>query len=314
MHSLVIAQSFSDKDKYIRDIFILGTTPYAFLSVFGFGGLLQFDYTQMTIKKYHSSLPSGLMAPMDLDMSLSKCVLAHQDNLSLANYATGELLETARKDYFIAAVAGIYQSDFILVAEDTMLKIYNAGVTLDSEVLKYNLPDCVSSVFYDTVSSHILVSGFKFASKLVLGSPTNLECHNNCQAPCTRGFSPASCSACLAPSTGTALESATVCKRPQTNPDAILDLASITWSSPKELTPPSTEGGFFDTLMTKYKLYVLIGGGLVAFFCLCCIFKSCCCSKDPETQAQSNQANKRGMNRVHDQSSVSGFIEPAKIQ
>ena len=40
MHSLVIAQSFSDKDKYIRDIFILATTPYAFISVFGFTGLL----------------------------------------------------------------------------------------------------------------------------------------------------------------------------------------------------------------------------------------------------------------------------------
>ena len=90
------------------------------------------------------------------------------------------MLQTAKKDYFIAAVAGIYQSDFILVAEDTMLKIYNAGISLDSELLKYNLPECISSVFYDTVSSHVLVSGYKFASKLVLSSPTNLECHSNC--------------------------------------------------------------------------------------------------------------------------------------
>jgi len=40
MSSLAIAQSFSDKDKYIKDIFVLSTTPYAFISVFGFGGLL----------------------------------------------------------------------------------------------------------------------------------------------------------------------------------------------------------------------------------------------------------------------------------
>lgn len=222
---------------------------------------------------------------MDQDMSLTKCVLAHKENLSVVNYSSGELISTAKKFYFIGAVAGIYQSDFVIVAEDTLLKIYNAGVSLEAEILKYNLPECISSVFYDLVSSEILVSGFKFASKLLLTSPLNTECHNNCQAPCTRGFSPGSCSSCLLPSTTTQVETANICKRPQTNPDAILDLASITWSSPKELTLEKSEGGFFDTLMTKYKLYVLIGGGIVAFICLCCIFKSCCCSKDSESQA-----------------------------
>lgn len=77
MHSLALAQSFQEKDKSIRDIMILSTTPYAFISVYGLPGLLRVDYTSMTVKSNHGGLPSGILAPMDKDMTLTKCVLAH---------------------------------------------------------------------------------------------------------------------------------------------------------------------------------------------------------------------------------------------
>jgi hypothetical protein len=62
--------NFGGNDKFIRDIAIVPKSPFALITAIGFDGLVQLDFTQMSIKNSHSGVTSGMISPLELDPSM----------------------------------------------------------------------------------------------------------------------------------------------------------------------------------------------------------------------------------------------------
>jgi hypothetical protein len=202
-----LKSSFGDQDKFIRDISVIKKSPYALLTAIGYKGLVQVDYTQMTIKNTHGNVMSGMIAPLEADMSQTRVALGSNNKIVVVNYSTGAEITSATKYYFISAIECIVQSDLILVAEDTFVRIYDASTSMANSVYSYEFAEGISSIAYNYLASEILVSGYKFASKISVTSPALSECHPNCNGGCTVAFSPSTCSTCQAPATETTMSS-----------------------------------------------------------------------------------------------------------
>jgi hypothetical protein len=202
--------------------------------------------------------------------------------------------------YFISAIATIIQSDLIIIAQDTFLKVYDANTVMDAALYVYEFEGGISSIEYSYLTNEIFASGYKFAAKLSITAPALAECHPNCSGGCSIAFSPNACTSCMAPSAATMVSTESVCLTTASPPDAITDFATASWSTPNQ-TPKDGKMGFFEEIMSKYKKEVYIGGGILAFCLLYCICRSCCSSEgEDEPEPEKKKPKRKYTNRVHD--------------
>lgn len=248
-------------------------------------------------------------------MSLQKVVLASENKVLIQNYNTGVSSGSMTLYYYISAIKTIHQSDIILVAQDTIISVYDASSSssLTSVLYSYELPSGINSIDYNYVKAEILVSGYKFAAKLaVTGS---IKCHPNCiSGTCTGPLSPSTCGGCQSPSTATTISSISVCLKTANPPDAITNFEEITWSNPTG-TIKDQEESLFDEIMRKYKNVVYIVVGLAAFCCLSCLCKSFCCgSSEEEDEPEQQLSEKRKyQQRLNEMSMQSNKIHPSEM-
>ena len=182
--SLDLSPSFTSQDKFLRDIFVVKMTPLVLISVYGHPGIAVVDFTLMTLKTYLKDVPSGMLALLEKELNLTKGIVATGNKLVSFNYSTGTLITTATKYYFISAIATILESDYIITAEDSFVRIYDGSGTMATSLYSYEMPSGIKSLNYNFFKSEILVGGFKFASTLKISSPSLAECHQNCNGGC----------------------------------------------------------------------------------------------------------------------------------
>lgn len=283
-------------DRFARGLLAIQGSAIGLASVHQVDKIFSFDMTLMTKIAVHE-LAGGKLKELTLDRSAHFVAKGGDETLSVFKYSDGVEAVSLNVFYFISDIETIFQSNFIITAEDNILKFYTFdGTSVLVETLTHNLVQTIYAVEYDIKTSQVFAGGLELGKVLEINTPSAAECHPSCQGGCSKGFSPSACTSCAA---GTTDQSGTCLQDTPTLPDKDqAGYASTAWSEEDTGLFTSVSPTILETAIafaTKYWMYFAIGFGAL---CLLCIMSKLCCSgkkKDNEDEQDQERS------RIHDE-------------
>jgi hypothetical protein len=184
-------------DRFARGLLHIRGSAHGLASVYNVNKIFNFDVTKME-KIGVFNLPSGKMAELTLDRSSHSVAIGGDNSLSVFKYSDGSKVASMDIFYFVADIASIDQSNFILTAEDNLVKFYVFdGLSVITEITSYNAVNPIYAIGYNEGSNQIVLGGLEVGKIVEVDSPNvATECHPSCTGGCTKGFSAGHCTSC----------------------------------------------------------------------------------------------------------------------
>lgn len=205
---LAIEKEF-EIDSFIYSLSLISISKYAMLSYYYNKGVYIFDFTTMKKVKIISEPNTSLLTPLTGNLEKNQICIAEENSLAILQYSDGTLINQSESYYYILQIQNIEESDYVITAEDTMLNVYNAPTSLLDHVFQYNFNKSIKAFDHNQELNAIFIGGQKFGIRLTLNTPSQNECHPNCDSACESAFSAGGCSSC-APGT---TEVGSLCKK-----------------------------------------------------------------------------------------------------
>lgn len=276
-----------------RDLHVLVGTNTAISAYSTYDRLIVTDFVAMKELR-RLEVPAGLLVELTKDRSLGYMVSGVEDTIHVFDYMKGDIEHTMTYPYAIQAISGVSNSNYLVVAIKSHIKIVDMTTHLNDK--QANLPinfasfeSSILSIKMDELQGSIYasLSNGKVFRLNYTNDARDLHCHPRCDE-CTQFLSPHNCKVCQSP----AEKKNTECTIPTVHLKQPLagrvNYDGLEWS--KDNVKPEEKSKGFD--IKKYYPYIIIGGGALMLLCtLFCCYKVCC-GKSNDYEEQPSRISK----------------------